>query len=401
MWGASLAANVADGVTMAAAPLLAVTLTKNPVLISAMSGIVMLPWLLFAIPIGVLVDRIDRRHLLAGAHAIRFLVASLIVLAVTTHTITIWWLLLAAFIIGICEVAADTTAQSLIPQILTEDQFERGNSRLQISETVIQGFVGTPLSGFLYAAAAFLPFAANGVGYFVAAILATLIPVKFLQEQRAERVEKSTTSFVDEMKFGMAYLVAHKQILRLVLTTAAIGFFFSMASSTSVLFILRQLHLKPTYFGALLTIEGIGAIVGGFMAPKLSKRFGRSRTMAFGIMTSAVLMLVIGFSPNIYFFAIVTTLELFAVTQWNVLLMAVYQSTIPSELYGRIHGTRRTLVWGLMPFGSLLGGVVAKGGLRLPFYLGGTLCTVIALFSLRFFLTVGNEPTLDAAQSEL
>jgi len=401
MWGASLAANVADGVTMAAAPLLAVTLTKNPVLISAMSGIVMLPWLLFAIPIGVLVDRIDRRHLLAGAHAIRFLVASLIVLAVTTHTITIWWLLLAAFIIGICEVAADTTAQSLIPQILTEDQFERGNSRLQISETVIQGFVGTPLSGFLYAAAAFLPFAANGVGYFVAAILATLIPVKFLQEQRAERVEKSTTSFVDEMKFGMAYLVAHKQILRLVLTTAAIGFFFSMASSTSVLFILHQLHLKPTYFGALLTIEGIGAIVGGFMAPKLSKRFGRSRTMAFGIMTSAVLMLVIGFSPNIYFFAIVTTLELFAVTQWNVLLMAVYQSTIPSELYGRIHGTRRTLVWGLMPFGSLLGGVVAKGGLRLPFYLGGTLCTIIALFSLRFFLTVGNEPTLDAAQSEL
>ena len=401
MWGASLAANVADGVMMAAAPLLAVTLTKNPVLISAMSGIVMLPWLLFAIPIGVLVDRIDRRHLLAGAHAIRFLVASLIVLAVTTHTITIWWLLLAAFIIGICEVAADTTAQSLIPQILTEDQFERGNSRLQISETVIQGFVGTPLSGFLYAAAAFLPFAANGVGYFVAAILATLIPVKFLQEQRAERVEKSTTSFVDEMKFGMAYLVAHKQILRLVLTTAAIGFFFSMASSTSVLFILHQLHLKPTYFGALLTIEGIGAIVGGFMAPKLSKRFGRSRTMAFGIMTSAVLMLVIGFSPNIYFFAIVTTLELFAVTQWNVLLMAVYQSTIPSELYGRIHGTRRTLVWGLMPFGSLLGGVVAKGGLRLPFYLGGTLCTVIALFSLRFFLTVGNEPTLDAAQSEL
>jgi len=401
MWGASLAANVADGVTMAAAPLLAVTLTKNPVLISAMSGIVMLPWLLFAIPIGVLVDRIDRRHLLAGAHAIRFLVASLIVLAVTTHTITIWWLLLAAFIIGICEVAADTTAQSLIPQILTEDQFERGNSRLQISETVIQGFVGTPLSGFLYAAAVFLPFAANGVGYFVAAILATLIPVKFLQEQRAERVEKSTTSFVDEMKFGMAYLVAHKQILRLVLTTAAIGFFFSMASSTSVLFILRQLHLKPTYFGALLTIEGIGAIVGGFLAPKLSKRFGRSRTMVFGITTSAVLMLVMGFSPNIYFFTIVTTLEVFAVTLWNVLLMAVYQSTIPSELYGRIHGTRRTLVWGLMPFGSLLGGVVAKGGLRLPFYLGGTLCTVIALFSLRFFLTVGNEPTLDAAQSEL
>ena len=60
MWGASLLTSLADGVLIAAAPLLAVTLTKNPVLISAISALVMLPWLLFAIPIGAIVDRVDR-----------------------------------------------------------------------------------------------------------------------------------------------------------------------------------------------------------------------------------------------------------------------------------------------------------------------------------------------------
>ena len=66
LWGASLTTNLADGVLSAAAPLLAITLTKNPVLISMLSALVMLPWLFFAIPIGVIVDRVDRRFLLAG-----------------------------------------------------------------------------------------------------------------------------------------------------------------------------------------------------------------------------------------------------------------------------------------------------------------------------------------------
>ena len=61
LWGASLTTNLADGVLSAAAPLLAITLTKNPVLISVLSALAMLPWLFFAIPIGVIVDRVDRR----------------------------------------------------------------------------------------------------------------------------------------------------------------------------------------------------------------------------------------------------------------------------------------------------------------------------------------------------
>ena len=80
--------------------------------------------------------------------------------------------------------------------------------------------------------------------------------------------------------------------------------------------------------------------------------------------------------------------------------MATYQSVIPGHLFGRIHGTRRTLVWGLMPFGSLLGGFIAKGGLRLPLLIGGAIATVIALLSFRFFLSVGKETAIESGIDE-
>jgi hypothetical protein len=86
----------------------------------------------------------------------------------------------------------------------------------------------------------------------------------------------------------------------------------------------------------------------------------------------------------------------FAIAQWNILLMATYQSVIPNELYGRIHGTRRTLVWGMMPIGSLLGGVLAHFSLRLPMYVGGVIASVIAISSIKFFMSIAGR--VEAAQ---
>ena len=172
LWAGSIISNLADGVLIAAAPLLAITLTDSTVLISIIGAMVMLPWLLFAMPIGVMVDRVDRRHILAGSNAIRSSVIGIMALGIATGHVTIYWLIFSAFIIGVCEVATDTTAQSLIPQILDKEHYEKGNSRLQISETVIQGFIGSPLSGFLYALAIWLPFFINSIGYAVATLLA-------------------------------------------------------------------------------------------------------------------------------------------------------------------------------------------------------------------------------------
>lgn len=388
MWTSSIVSNLSDGVMVAAVPLLAISLTDSPVLISAIGAMVMLPWLLFAIPIGALVDRLDRRFILAGANAIRSGVVGILALIIALEHVTIYWLLVAAFIIGICEVASDTTAQSLIPQILEEKDFEKGNSRLQISETVIQGFIGAPISGFIYAFAIYLPFFINSLGFAVSALFALSIPVKYLQDVRVEEAEKTPRHFVSDTKFGITYLYNQKILRRLVVTTASIGLCYSMGSATMVLFIIKELELPEKYFGVFLAVQGVGAIAGALIASRMSIKFGRSEVMTFAIVASSLVLLFQGFSPNIYIFVALGTFGGFVISQWNVLLMATYQTVIPNELYGRIHGTRRTLVWGTMPIGSLIGGFLASFSLRLPMYIGGAIATILALFSVNFLLNI-------------
>lgn len=391
LWASSLVSNLADGVLMAAAPLIAISLTDSTVLISITGAMVMLPWLLFAIPIGAMVDRVDRRYILATSNAIRSAVVGAAALAIATDRLTIYWLIAAAFVIGVCEVANDTTAQSLIPQILDEEHYEKGNSRLQISETVIQGFIGAPLSGFLYALAIWLPFFINSIGYAVATLLALSIPIQYLQDVRTETLKESMPGFIEDIKFGIKYLYNHKVLRRLVLTTATIGVCYSMGTATIALFIIKELELSPKYFGVVLSIQGVGALLGAIVAPRASKKFGRSIMMTLGIIGSSVILLAQGFSPNIYVFVALATLGGFAIAQWNILLMATYQTVIPNHLYGRIHGTRRTLVWGLMPIGSVLGGVLAHFSLRLPMYVGGVIAAFIALSSIKFFMSIAGR----------
>ena len=391
LWAGSIVSNLADGVLIAAAPLLAITLTDSTVLISIIGAMVMLPWLLFAIPIGALVDRVDRRLILAGSNALRSAVIGGLALSVATGHVTIYWLIASAFVIGVCEVATDTTAQSLIPQILDEEHYEKGNSRLQISETVIQGFIGAPLSGFLYALAMWLPFMINSIGYAVATLLALSIPIQYLQDVRTENAKENKPHFIEDIKFGIRYLYNHKTLRRLVITTATIGVCYSMGTATMVLFIIKELELAPQYFGVVLTIQGVGALLGAIVAPKASKRFGRSIMMTLGIFVSSLVLLLQGFAPNIYIFVALATLGGFAISQWNILLMATYQTIIPNELFGRIHGTRRTLVWGMMPIGSLMGGVLAHFSLRLPMYVGGVIATIIAFFSIKFFMSIAKS----------
>ena len=388
MWASSIISNLADGVMLAAVPLLAISLTDSPVLISLIGAMVMLPWLLFAIPIGAIVDRVDRRYIFAGANASRSAVVGVLALLIALGHVTIFWLLAAAFIIGVCEVAADTTAQSLIPQILEEKDFEKGNSRLQISETVIQGFIGAPISGFIYAAAIYLPFFINSLGFAISALLVLKIPVKYLQDIRQEGEEKTERQFVADMKFGIAYLFNQKVLRRLVVTTATIGLCYSMGSATMVLFIIKELGLQERFFGVILAIQGVGAILGALVASRTSSKFGRSKVMTFAIVASSAVLLIQGFSPNIYIFVALATFGGFVISQWNILLMATYQTVIPKELYGRIHGTRRTLVWGAMPLGSLLGGVLANFSLRLPLYVGGALACVVSVASIGFLLNI-------------
>ena len=391
IWSASLITNLVDGVLRLAAPLLAVSLTEDPILIGALSALGLLPWLFFAIPIGALVDRVDRRKALVIGNSLRAVIALFIAFAVSQDFINIWLLLISVFFFGICEVLVDTTSQAVLPQILDKSNYERGNSRLQISEVIVSQFAGAPLSGLLYAVSIALPFFFSTTGFILAGLLILLFPFERAINVRKEGdAGQAKLGLKGDIKFALNYLYQDKQIFSIVVITTLLGFFYSLSNAIAPLFILKELNVSPALFGVVLAIQGIGALAGSIAAPMVSKYLGRGKALAINVFFASLLVIFIGLSPNAYFFVAVSVLVGFTISVWNILLMSLYQSLIPPELYGRIHGARRTIVWGLMPIGALLGGVIARGGLRLPFLIGGSIATLIAFFSYKHIKRIGD-----------
>src|SRR3954467_3099486 len=177
LWTAAIASNLADGLGRTAVPLIATTLTRDPALIAGVTAVTFLPWLLFGIPAGMLLDRVDRRIAMAVANSIRFAVATVLALLITTDTLTIWLLYACVLAFGLGETVFDNATSTVVPALVTRDQLDRANGRMQSAEITIQQFVATPVAGFLFAVAIVLPIWLTGAGFLGAGLPALSFPV--------------------------------------------------------------------------------------------------------------------------------------------------------------------------------------------------------------------------------
>lgn len=387
IWSAAMFSKFADGLIGAAIPLLAASLTRDPILIAIQANLFMLPWLLFAIPLGALLDRINRRAAMLMVQTSRVFIGVALASLILSGQMNLIWLAILTFVFGVSEVVYDTATQSAIPSLLADDQLEKGNSKLQIADTVMQGFVGAPLGAYIFAVMAFIPFLGVSTCYLVAILLVLSISKDALQP-KVDPAAPKRAPLGDEIREGLRYLWSQKVLLRLVLTTGFIGFCYSMGGATQVLFILDHLAVPEAYYGWVLIPFGAGALIGAVTSAGFSLRIGRSAALAIALPVSALSLLLCGLSPNVYWFMAACFMQGFFIAHWNILLMSTYHAMIPNEIFGRIHGARRTIVWGLMPVGGLLGGFLAKIDLTLPLIVGGVLATSLALSAVRFIRSI-------------
>ena len=387
LWSAAMFSKFADGMAMAAIPLLATTLTRDTVLIAIQSNMMLLPWLLFAIPLGALLDRINRRLSMIIVQATRVGIGIALASLIMTGQMNLWALMVLTFIFGISEVVYDTATQSAIPSLLKDNQLEKGNSRLQIADTVMQSFIGVPLGAAIFVSAAYSPFLGLAACYVAAMILVSTIPSQSMQPVRLPDAPKRSALKV-EIKEGLHYLWNHKVLFRLVMTTGAVGFCYALGQATLVLFLLDHLNVKQEQYGLVMIPLAVGALLGAFLSPKLSLRFGRAQTLAISLPLASFSLLIGGLAPNIPWYLISSFIHGLFIAQWNILLMSTYHAMIPNDIFGRIHGTRRTIVWGLMPLGGLLGGFIGRIDITLPLIVGGITGTLIAASAYRFMKSI-------------
>ena len=395
---ANLASSLGDGIARTAAPLLAARLTDDPVLIAGIGALAMLPWLLFALPSGILVDRMDRRRALALAASVRTVLALALVALVATQSLTIWWLYLVIFVYGACETLYDGAIRAVVPSVVPKAKLPRANARIEGAELVVQNFASAPLTSLLFAVAVLIPLAGLAAAFALAVVLALLLPaVASGQQFRAgsDGAPHQVVPFRKQLADGWRFIIGNRMLRTLWFFTTATGVMFSASSATLVLFVLQTLAIPEAAFGTFLLAGALGGLLGSVVASRLASRFGIGHVMAASMLAAGASTLVIGVAPFTPVVLVMFAIGSGSITVWNILIMSLRQSIVPGRLLGRVHGTWRTLLWGSMPLGSLLGGALALLDLTTPWIVGGTVMTVITLACYRFLLTLPEPATID------
>ncbi|MEU7984395.1 MFS transporter [Streptosporangium canum] len=374
LFASSTVSNLGDGIGRIALPLLAVTLTRDPVLVAALSSLAFLPWVLFAIVSGALVDRLDRRKAMIVAQFARTAVVGLLTAAVLTGHAAMWMLYVAAFALGTIETLYDNAVHSLLPSVVRRDQLEKANGRVEAAAVVTDSFLGAPVGSALFVVAAAMPFMANSVGFLLAGALLFLLPGRYRTEPAGDR----PANLRREIGEGVRWLWNHKPLRGITLIGAFSAGMNQAAMAVLVLFVVDVLRLPAAAFGWFALASGVGGVVGGLVAPMLVRRWPRAAVMAVAMTVGGAGFTLVGIFPSVPMLAVAATALGCSLLVWNVLIMSVRQALVPPQLFGRVLGAIRTLLWGLIPLGALAGGLLARAfGLRAVFMISG--CVMLAL----------------------
>ncbi|WP_019870360.1 MFS transporter [Salinispora oceanensis] len=367
-WSASTLANVGDGIRLAAFPLLAASLTANPIAVAAVAAAQSLPWLVTGLLAGSLADRRRPRALLAQADTARVVVLGVLVVAVAMGWASLPLVLLASFLLGVGETVRDTAAQTALPGLVPERLLERANGRLVAGEIVGNEFVGPPVGAALFVAGAALPFAANGASLALAVMLLLTLPISIAARPPQDAPKQASPGVMA----GLRWLAGQRVLRTLALVTAAVAAADSAWFAILVLYAEGPLGIGATGFGILLAAGALGGLLGSFLVDRLvaGRRHRMILTCSLAITAGIPATLAVTTQLWAAILVIVVTSGSFAVL--NVTVVSLRQRLVPRELLGRTVAAGRTLSFSAAAVGALLGGVLtATIGIEAPFIFSG------------------------------
>jgi hypothetical protein len=361
-WGrlqaVAISGSTGEGLLLTALPLIAVRITTDPQQVALVSVVGQLPWLLFSLFAGVLIDRFRRTSVLASAFAVQAGAAAILAVAASTGTLSLPLLLVVSFVVVSAQVLGDGASGALVPDVVGPDQLAKANTRMILIDRGVVQFVVPPAAGFLLAFSVGLPAWIGCVTALVALVLTRGITARHQPDPPGHPLR--------DIAEGLKFLVV-SPLLRAITVAVALGSF--AASGTTAMLVLyanQVLHVGEVGYGVLLACLAAGWIGSSFFVHRVVDRLGYAWSMRFAAIAAVVgelLIAVVPPKPALVGVALVwissTTLV------WNVCSQSSRQRFTPTALLGRVLTSHRALAWGLTPVGALAGGfVAAHWGLR-------------------------------------
>ncbi len=385
LWTAATISLFGTQVSLVAIPVIAVLLLDAPAYQVALLGTVeFLPFLLFTLPAGAWVDRLPRRLILVVGDFGRAASLVSIPIAYELGVLSIWQLFIVGFVNGTLTVFFDVADQSFLPAILEPDDLIEGNSKLQISGSAAQ-VLGQPLGGGL-------------VGLLTAPIAVLLDAVSFvlsgglifwIRKREPKRVAEGVVTAEGspgpvagiraEIAEGLRYVLGHPYLRYIAASTGLSNLFSNIAFATFAVFTYRTLELTPFMVGVIGGLGSVGILVGALIAGRIAERIGVGRTILWSIALSGPTTLLAAFAqPETAVPLLTASIFLGSLTGvvYNINQVSLRQAITPERIQGRMNATMRFLVWGTIPIGTIIGGILASFpliGARGALVIGGVL----------------------------
>lgn len=352
--GAWVTSLVGDGVRTVALPLYTAVSTRSPLAASAVAVAVVLPWLVVALPAGVLVDRWRPGLVLAAAHAFRAVVTGLLAWAVLADRASVVVLCAVGFVLTSAESFADSASQVLLVEIAGPDDLERANGRFVTAETI-----GMDLAGPLAASALFwwepaACFALDALTFVVAAVCAARLP-----EVRVARRTGFGTVRVQLVE-GVAHLARHPGLRVLVLAVGITALCAAAVNAMLALYAINVLRLPEAVMPWLVVVIAVGSLVGARLSPALAGRLGSGRVMVGALVVLGLAFIAFGATSALPVAVAAVLLFGLSAAAWNVQSATRRQRLTPAPMMGRVTSAYRVLAWGLSPIGAALAGPLAQ-----------------------------------------
>jgi predicted MFS family arabinose efflux permease len=379
LWGADTISSVGDGVTMVAAPLLAAALTRDPVLIAGLLIAERLPWVVLTLPSGAMVDRVDKRRLMASAALLRVLALGLLGVTVALGHATLPLLYGVSLLAGCAGIVFENAAGTVLPATVGPGSLERANGRLYATRTLGKELLAAPLGGWLFAVAAWAPFSVDAVAF--VAVAGLCLALSRGVGEPAPGARQPLRAAITE---GIRWLLRHQLLRTLAISVTVSNVFLGGILAIFVLYAQERLGLGSVGYGLLLTMFAVGGVLGGFLAPRAATHLGSGTTLRLGLIIELLTHLALALITNAIAAGAVFVMLGLHLIIWSALTASLRQSLAPPGMLGRVHSAYRFLSATGMVAGAALGGVVANSfGLTAPFWLGTAGATALTLFAWR------------------
>ncbi|GAA4719719.1 hypothetical protein GCM10023216_05490 [Isoptericola chiayiensis] len=358
----SWTSNIGDGIALAAGPLLIASLTDSAFLVALAALLQRLPWVVLGLWAGALADRLDRRRLVIVANALRAVVVAVLCAFIATDHVDVTVVLVAMLLMGVAEVFADTTAQTLLPMVVAPRDLGTGNARLQAGFLTGNQLVGPPVGAALFAAGTAWPFVVQVVCVTLAVVLVSRMALPAVPPPSSSGTRR-------EIRDGLRWLWHHPPVRTLALVIFSFNLTWAAPWGVLVLYSLERVQMGPVGYGLLITSSAVGGILGTLLYGRLERRFSLANLMKVCLSLEVVFHLVLALTTTGWV-AMVCLFMFGAYTfVWGTVSNTVRQRAVPTAYQGRVGSVYLIGLFGGIVVGNALGGVLAEWwGLTAPFW---------------------------------